>query len=690
LKGKDLLIEIGVEEIPSPYMEPAISFIKSKLPEIMEEMRIRYDKFEIFSTNRRFVLFFKNLDEYQKPREVEIIGPPAKISFNPDGSLSQVGLGFAKKYGFSPGSLKIIKKEKGEYLAGIKMEKGKHIKEVLPSLLNLLIGSIPFKKTMRWGKEIKFARPIRWLLVIYGNRPLKLDLGWIRSSDLTFGNRLLYPKKIRVKSVREYFALLKRSGVILSEDDRRKSLIAQIKRVRKKNGWEISVKEELIKRIIFSVETPHIFAGRFDEKFLELPPEIIKGVLENQVSVFTVMKGEKILPYFIGFSNNRVNKNIVKGYEKVVTARLEDALFYRDEDLKKPIEEHLRNTGRIVFHERLGSLRDKVERVKALALFLGEKLFPELNPKLIEKSAILSHFDHATRLGIEFPEHCGAIGKWLGGFYNLEDEVRWAIYEQYLPYSSGDPLPTTPLGILLAICNRIETICSFFYVNEKPTGSEDPYGVRRAAITLIEIIKSGIDVPLKPAIEKALSIWGNGSLLEEIHTFIRERFKNMLLGEGIPVEVIEAFLEREDSLLKARKKILAFYQFSQKDSESAEAIVVGFKRLHNILESAKNEEIPEFPSEDLFQKEEERELWKNSVEGKANLEKMIEMEKFEEIFEYYSKIAYILDRFFKEVFVMVEDDKIRKNRLSLIKFVSEQYKKMANFYKIPTKKFTGG
>lgn len=690
MKRKDLLIEIGVEEIPSSYMEPAISFIKARLPELMEEMRIRCDKFEIFSTNRRFILFLKNLDEFQKPKEVEILGPPAKISFNSDGSLTEVGLGFAKKYGFSRSSLKIVKKEKGEYLAGVKVEKGKYIKEVLPSLLNLLIGSIPFKKTMRWGKDIKFARPIRWLLVIYGNKPLKLDLGWIKSSNVTFGNRLLYPKKIKVKSVKEYFARMKKCGVVFSEEERRQFLIAQIEKVKRKHGWEIPLKEELIKKITFSVETPHLFVGKFDEKFLELPVEIIKGVLENQVSVFTVMEGERVLPYFVGFSNNRVNSNIIRGYERVVTARLEDALFYRDEDLKRPLEEHLRNTERIVFHEKLGSLREKAERIKTIALFLGERLFPDLNPRLIEKAAVFSHFDHATRLGIEFPEYCGAIGKWLGGFYKLEEEVRWAIYEQYLPYSSGDLLPTTPLGKLLAICNRIETICSFFYVNEKPTGSEDPYGVRRAAITLIEIIKSGIDVPLKPAIEKALSIWGDGSLVDEVYTFIRERFKHMLLGEGIPVEVVDAFLEREESLLKARKKIQAFYHFSQKNPKSAEAIVVGFKRLHNILETAKNEEISGLPSEGLFQKEEEQELWRISVEGGGNLEKLIEMEKFEDVFEYYSKIAYILDRFFKEVFVMVEDEKIRRNRLSLIKFVSEQYIKMANFYKIPTKKFAGG
>jgi len=690
LKSKDLLIEIGVEEIPYPYMKPAISFIKGQLPEILNEMGISFDRLEVFSTNRRFVILLKNVEEYQKAKEIEILGPPAKISFNPDGSLSPVGMGFAKKYGFSQNSLRVIKKEKGEYLAGIKVEKGKPIKEVLPSVLNLLIGEVPFKKRMRWGKEITFARPIRWLLVIYGDKPLKIDLGWIRSSNSTFGNRLLYPKNIKVKSVREYFSRIKKFGVFLSEDERRKTLIAQIERLKTKTKWDVSLKEELVNRVIFSLEAPHIFTGRFDEKFLELPSEIIEGVLENQVSLFTVRSGQKILPHFIGFSNNKVNMSIVRGYERVVAARLDDALFYRDVDLKKSIEEHLRNTERIVFHEKLGSLRDKVERLKTLALFIGEKSFPHLNPKLIEKAAIFSHFDHATRLGIEFPEFCGVIGRWLGGFYNLEDEVRTAIYEQYLPLSSGEVLPKTPLGQLLAVCNRIDTICAFFSAGEKPTGSEDPFGVRRAAITLLEIMNSGIDVPLKPALEKALSVLGDTSLLDEIYNFIRERFRHILLNEGIPVEIIDAFLEVEENLLKAKKRIYSFYEFSRKNPQSAETIVVGFKRLQNILESARHEKIDEQPSEELFQKEEERELWRTSVEGNANLEKLIEMEKFGEIFEYYSKIAYILDKFFKEVFVMVDDERVRRNRLSLIKFVCGQYRRMADFYKIPTKKFTGG
>lgn len=690
MKRKDLLIEIGVEEIPYPYMKPAISFIKSRFPEILSEMRICFDKFEVFSTNRRFVFLLKGVEEYQKEKEVEILGPPARISLNPDGSLSPAGIGFAKKYGFSRDSLRVIKKEKGEYLAGIKVEKGKHTKEVLPAVLNFLIGEIPFKKRMRWGKEFTFARPIRWLLVIYGDKPLKIDLGWIRSSDFTFGNRLLYPQKIKVKSVKEYFSRIKKGGVFLSEDERRKILINQIEKVKRKTKWDVSLKEELVNRVIFSLEALYMFIGKFDEKFLQLPSEIIEGVLENQVSLFTVKSDGKILPYFIGFSNNKVNKNIVKGYERVVAARLEDALFYRDEDLKKSIEDHLRNTERIVFHERLGSLRDKVERVKTLALFLGEKLFPDLNPKLIEKSAIFSHFDHATRLGIEFPEFCGIIGSWLGNFYNLEEEVRTAIYEQYLPSSSGEVLPKTPLGKLLAVCNRIDTICAFFYAGEKPTGSEDPFGVRRAAITLLELMNGGIDVPLKPAIEKALSILGDISLLDEIYNFIRERFRYMLIGEGIPVEIIDAFLEVEDNLLKAKKRIYSFYEFSRKNPQSAETIVVGFKRLQNILDSARNEEICGQPSEELFQKEEETELWKKSAEGGAVLENLIEKENFEEIFEYYSKIACILDRFFKEVFVMVDDEKIRRNRLSLIKFVYGQYRRIADFYKIPTKKLTGG
>lgn len=693
MRRKDLLIEIGVEEIPSNYMEPAVSFIKIRFPEILEEMRISFKEFDTFSTNRRFVLFVKGLEEYQKSKEIEILGPPAKISYNSDGSLSQVALGFARKHSISLERLRVVKKEKGEYLVGVKVEKGKHIKEVLPSVLNLLIGSIPFKKTMRWGKEIRFARPIRWILVIFGDKPLKIDLRWIKSCDWTFGLRRLSSKSTKVKSVKEYFSAMKKCGVILPEEERKRILMQQIERVKKRYGWDVVLKDELVKKLVLSLETLNAFTGRFHEKFLELPAELVDGILENQVCVFPVKRGEKTLPYFIGFSNKKVNREIIRGYERVVTARLEDALFYKEEDLKKTIEEHLKNTERIVYHEKLGSLRDKVERVKRLALFLGEKLFPELKSELIEKASIFSRFDHATRLGIEFPEMCGVIGKWLGIFYNLEEEVRTAIYEEYLPSKSGDLLPQTPLGKLLATSDRIEHLCSFFYAGERPSGSEDPFGVRRSVITLLEIITSGVDLPLRSAIEKGLSLFGEKpsyALVDEIYNFVRERFRFMLMGNGIPVEIIDAFLEVEENFLMAKKRIYAFYDFSQKKPESAEAIVTGYKRLQNILDSAKGEKLYDQPNEEMFEKEEERELWKESKHGVVKIEDFLEKEEFEQIFEYYLKISYILDRFFKEVFVMSDDERIRANRLSLIKFLREIYRKLADFYKIPTKKFTGG
>lgn len=694
MKG-DLLVEIGFEEIPSLYLDEAVSFLKKTLSELLGEARLVYEGVKIFSTPRRFVILLSKLSPFQQPKVEEITGPPAHLAFNPDGSLTEVAKGFIKKHGISSDALKVVKKGKGDYLVGVKTEKGKPVEKVLPEVLNRLISSIPFPKTMRWGKEIRFARPIRWLLVIYGEKPLKIDLGWIKSSDFTFGHRLLCPAKIRVNSVRNYFSIIKRSRIQLSDEERKKSILNKLEELEKENRWKIPVKEELLKKVVYSVEYPHPFVGRFQDKFLELPQEIIEHVLENYVRAFPVRDGRdlKTLPFFVGFSNTGVSGEIIKGYEKVVTARLEDAIFYKKEDLKKTIEEHVKNTEKIIYHEKLGSLRDKTGRMEKLLLFLGKELGSGIPDEILHKTARLSRFDHATRLGMEFPELCGTIGKWLGKFYGIEEEISKALYEQYLPSRTGDALPETQLGTLLAIADRIETISSLFYAGEKPTGSEDPFGLRRSAITLIELVRrKKIEVPIKKAVEEVLlTFTDTPSLLAEgIHEFITERFRFMLYNEGIPFEIIDAVLEAEESLLKAERKIRTLFEFSRKRSQDAELILTGYKRLQNILEEAGNVSLPPLPSETLFQKDEERELWRVSSDNGEMVKKWLKEENYTSLLEYFAKLSCTLDRFFKEVFVMCEDEGVKLNRLSLIKFVHTQYRGFANFYKIPTKKFTGG
>lgn len=691
MNKKSIIIEIGVEEIPSSYMGGILNQFREMVERALNEERVEFSKIEVTGTARRLVVEIKDVSEFQKPILEEIKGPPANHAFGNDGKPTEVLRGFLKKSGIGIEDIKVVDTERGKYVFGIRRIKGERIEKVIPRIIVNVLNSLSFPKSMRWGADGKFVRPVRWILSLYGKKVLPFEFMGVKAGKYTFASRAHGSVKVKVGSSDDYWKVMKRWGVIPHHIERRREVERYLRNLERK-GWRFRIREEFIDSVIFSVEKPHGFTGSFDAKFLKLPSEFIRSILEGQVKCLSIEEDGNLLPHFVGFSNVRPTKKVIEGYVRVVTARLEDAVFYAEEDLKKSIDEHLENLKRIVHHEKLGSLYHKTMRLRVLAKFLRPHIMPDADEDFVDRLALFSKFDYATSTCQEFPELRGIVGMWLGEKYGIESEICRAIREQYLPSKVGDELPSSRAGILLGVANRIEEITSLFYIGYRPTGSEDPFGVRRDALALVEIISQRVSIPLKEAIKRGVELFDTPppNLAEDIFQFIKERFRYYMQSKDIPVELIDGVVEKVEDLREARIRIENFDAFSKKNPEEAEKIISARKRISNIIVQAGNPELSSVPDPSLLKEKEEKDLYEYCFKNADYVIKLCDSGDYNALFNEYVRISDILQKFFDRVFVMVENEKLKLNRLTLLKMTGDLYDYFADFRKIPTKKFAGG
>lgn len=690
----DLLFEIGTEEIPARFMEGALKELKQLGQELLTENRLAFEEAVVYGTPRRLALLVKNLAERQPDMVKEVKGPPKKAAFDDQGNPTKAALGFAKSQGVKVEDLEIRQVGGVPYLFAIVHETGKEAREILPEILQKLVTSLNFPKPMRWGSEdMRFIRPIRWLVALYGDQVVELEIAGVKSGRETRGHRFLCPHPIVINQPAEYLEKLEQGYVIADQERRRRLIWEQIENKAKEVGGRVKPDEELLEEVTYLVEYPTALCGSFDEKYLRLPQEVLITPMKEHQRYFPVWSEEgQLLNKFITVRNGTQEhiENVIAGNEKVLTARLADAEFFYEEDRKVPLKERLQKLQKVVFQESLGTVYEKVERVKELALYIArEAHWDEKTVELVKETATLAKADLVTNMVYEFPELQGIMGGYYAQWENYDDLIAQGIREHYQPRFAGDAVPQSPTGIAVSIADKMDTIAGCFLIGLIPTGSQDPYALRRQTLGICHtILEHGLNLSLSRLIAKACELYQpvvkNGEqekAQENILQFFRQRFQNILEEEeGLRYDVVEAVLAVGfDNLTETKQRAKALQEFSQ--HPEFQSLATAFTRAANLTKNTP----PLAVDETAFTAEAEGYLFEAVKKVAGLVEKEAAQGNYLAALEVLSDLQEPVDRFFAEVMVMVDDPKIKNNRLALLQMVVQSTFKIADLSKLNVK-----
>ncbi|OCC15504.1 Glycyl-tRNA synthetase beta chain [Dissulfuribacter thermophilus] len=678
---KNLIVEIGTEEIPAGFIPSALDALKNRAEERLKDNRLQFKDVRTLGTPRRLTLWVEGLNDRQDDLVERVMGPPKKVAFDDSGNPTKAAEGFAKRNNVTIEDLEVIETERGPYCCINKVIEGRPTRDVLEELLPQLITEIPFAKNMKWEDSgFRFARPIRWLVAVFGEDTLSFSLAGIVSGNESYGHRFHAPGAIKVSSdLKSYEEALNAAFVVVDQEKRREAIREQATRLAEEAGGRLLFDEDLLDLNTFLVEYPYCILGSFEEAFLALPEEVLITVMKEHQKYFAVVDGDgKLLPHFISVNNISPKDPdlLKKGHQRVLRARLNDARFFFEEDLKRPLEDYVKDLAGVIFHKELGSLLDKTNRIKALAGYISSIVAPE-SRATVERAAILSKADLVTEMVGEFPDLQGVMGRVYAQRSGEDEAVALAIYEHYLPKSSGGELPSSLEGAILSIADRADTICSTFALGMKPTGGQDPFGLRRHALGILHILEDrGISISLEDLIEKAFDILTESTglsiskieLKEEILTFFRTRLKNELVSRGLRPDTVEAALkacfdEPVDAILRARaiEAVRTRPEF--------EPLSIAFKRCMNILKG----ETRSCLKEELLKEPAEVSLYSAIKDAREKVLPLLNEKRHEDAMLVLLGLKPAIDRFFDEVLVMAEDEAIRANRLALIYEISSLF-----------------
>ena len=683
----ELLFEIGTEEVPAGYIMPALAQLEKILGERLTALALPYSTLRTAATPRRLAVSIGGLAERQPDRQEEILGPPKKAAFDQNGQPTQAAIGFAKKNGVGVEALQILATPKGEYLMVRVEQVGRPTSELLAELLPEVITSLNFPKSMRWGAgRTSFARPIQWLLAVYGGKTVPFTLDTITSSNTTCGHRFMARGPFPVSGYSDYVETLRAAQVMVEPQERRDAVLAEITRAAQQAGGTILPDDELVDTVCNLVEKPFAICGAFEERFLALPREVlITSMREHQKYFAVVDAAGKLMPNFIAVNNTdtRDAKLAADGHQRVIRARLEDAFFFFKEDQRKTLADRVEDLTGVIFQHKLGTMLDKTRRVTTLAGLLAKKLAPE-HLAQTERAALLAKTDLLTHMVGEFPTLQGAIGHDYALLGGETPEVARAIREHYLPVRAGGVLPTSIPGALVGMADRLDSITGCFGIGQIPTGTADPFGLRRLSLGLLHIINAmGFRLSLAEFVDEALSLHGDRLTVSRtdarrnVLEFIKGRFSNDLTGQGIPAEAVEAVTSVSfDDPVDCKRKIKALMAIS--GQEAFPVLAGAFKRVINIIKDNSETAVQaELLSENAEQKLHEAYL---AVSREAT--PLLEAGDYEKGLGVILKMKEPVDTFFEEVMVMAEDEKVRANRLNLLTAIARLFLRIGDFSKM--------
>ncbi len=689
-----LLLEIGSEEIPAGYIEPALNALSSTIMEKMTGARIEYGKARVFGTPRKLAVEVKNVAGKQKPLSTEVIGPPEKVGFDKNGRPTVAAEKFAEKVGIPVDKLTVKETEKGRYLCATMIQRGLATRSLLKSILPEAILSTPFPKTMKWGElHIEFARPIHYILALLGTDIISFDLGDVKSGRYTYGHYFMKPGKIKISNPKDYLKSLQSAKVIADLNSRKKRVIKEVEKAAQKAGGQVLVDDELVDIVKNLVEYPVATVGRFEKEFLEVPREILITAMREHQKYFAIVdKKGNLKPAFIAV-NNTQTKNmslVATGHERVLRARLSDAKFFFRADMGISFKERVEKLKGVLFQARLGTVYEKAVRVQKITRFLADRVEKGTDlKKHAARAALLCKADLVSHVVGEFPKLQGIMGRVYADLSGEGHAVAMAIEEHYRPIYSGGELPETAAGSILGIADKIDTICGCFSVGLIPTGASDPYALRRQGIGIIQImLKRGFSISLPEMIKQSIRLYGKkktkeiNEIAEKVFTFFKNRMIHLLGEEGYPKDVIASVMSVvPDQVPDVWNRVLALSEL--KAAPDFEPIAVAFKRVVNIMKKAGDVKIIKVNTK-LFKDASESKLY--SAYKKVHKKVSADMDKgnLKKALHEIASLRNLVDAFFDDVLVMDKDKKIRGNRLALLNNIASLFENFADFSKIST------
>lgn len=681
--GNKLLIEVGIEEIPARFLNEIGESLKKNFKDFLDSEVIEYKNLEVYYTPRRLIIFVNEISDKQKERILKIRGPKKAIAFNENGEPLTPLKGFLQKNESKIEDIKIEKVGDDEYVFIEKVLSGKKTKELIKENFQKILFSIPLRKPMKWD-SLSFVRPIRWILALFNDELIDIKIGNIESKRETRPFLKTIKEKTKIDNVDEYFEFIKKEGIVLQFEQRKKLILDELSKFEKELGVEINKDEDLLNEVTNLVESPKVFYFSLPSRGKELPFEILVEILIKGARVFPGSKNDEII-YAFGVQNGifKDSTTIKEGFMSVVKAKIDDALFFFSKDKEIPIKNRIDGLKNIIFEKNLGTYYDKTIRlIKFLKHLYNDLKLTEDEKAILDRAALLSMSDLTTLTVQEYPELHGIIGGFLCVESNEEKEICEIIKEFIYPRKKDDKIPESKLAKILGIVDRVDTLVGSFLVKLEPTSSEDPMGLRRISLTLLKILISFENsISINNLIEYSLKTFDD-SLKKDFNPynvikFIKNRFRGILDEENLNYDIINCVINVEPFIpYKAYingKFIKGIY-----NEDNFNDFILAYKRIYNIT---KNHNIEGDIKENLFEKDEEKNLYEFYLSIKKDIEKRNIME-LEKIYEKFIESVDIINRFFENILVMVEDEKIRINRLNLLKNLLNIFRRFGHYEEI--------
>jgi glycyl-tRNA synthetase beta chain len=686
MSTKELFLEIGTEEIPAGFIPRAMAEMEAIITRELTNARLAFGEVKTLATPRRLTLMVRDIPAVQPDAEITATGPSIKAAYDADGKPTKAAEGFARGQGVDVSAIKIVTTDKGEYISITRTETGRPTHELLSEILPKLINEIPFKKSMRWGDlDVRFARPIHWLVALFDGIIVPFEFGNITSGAVSRGHRFMANTTFPVRDFAHYLEECERHFVIPDPERRKEIIRRETHRVAIAAGGHLLPDEELLEQVSFLVEYPSAVHGTFSEEFLQVPKEVLITSMRSHQRYFSIVDGGgKLLPGFITVNNTLTEDPsvVIKGNQRVLRARLSDARFFFDEDKKVKLDERVEALKKVVYQQKLGTSFEKMERFRALAEGLASKLNPA-SAQQTARAATLCKADLVSAMVGEFPEVQGIMGREYALLEGEDAAVANAIAEHYLPTQAGGELPASDIGAFVSIADKLDTICGCFGVGLIPTGAADPYALRRATIGIISIIlDKGYWLSLSGLINQALELLAakltrpKEQIAAEVLEFFRGRYIN-LLGNDYPGDAVDAAVSAGfDELVDVKSRIAALSEF--KNHSDFEPLAVAFKRVGNIIKEGTD--APVDPA--LFEDTAENALYEAFSSVKASVETRVAAGSWLDALTEIATLRGPVDAFFDRVMVMAEDQRVRTNRLALLTAIARMFGKIADFSRI--------
>jgi len=684
----DYLLEIGCEELPVGFIGPALWNGGRILEDSLHKARLGFQKIDIHGTPRRLAFIVRGLAQRQETRSETVLGPPKSVAFDAEGKPTKAAAGFAKSQGVDVEVLSVFPSERGEYVGFVREEAALEAREVLPKIASEFVPSIPFKKSMRWADlDVRFARPVHWIVSLYGEDVIPFRFGNVDAGRTTYGHRFLSPGPIVLDSPFAYEGRLADASVLVNLEDRKERIRVGLREMSRRTGAKLVEDEPLVETTANLVEFPVVLQGCFEDKYLALPREILVTTMRNNQKYFAFEDDSKALSPFFAFVSNMVvpdEQVVVAGNERVLRSRLSDAEFYYWDDLKMPLFDRAQALKKVLFQADMGTYWEKTERMAEIAAFIASFGFPE-KAQDCRRAAFLSKADLTAGVVKEFPELQGVMGRHYASKTGETEEVSESIFEHYLPKGQSDDLPHTDIGAAVAIADKIDMVCGCFGVGLIPTGTADPYGLRRHTLGILSILEArGLRVRIEELVDRSLSTLYSklkspeDEVKQKVMEFIAARFLNMRVSQGISADLVEAVIAAGmTDVADLRSKLDALAAF--RVQEAFEPLAEVFKRAINITKTYSG---PLEVRERFFDTQEEKALYEAAHGVSDRVYGAARDGRYAEVFSEMAALQPLVAAFFDKVLVMAEDMDIRNNRLALLKGLSAVFSSVADFSKI--------